>query len=231
MTFKSVLVSAIAIATAMGSASAGIFDTEPAQGGAYVAIFGGGAFPSDVDVEGVVDAAQFNTSADLDSSFTYGGALGLQLGFRYLRVFQPRLELEVSRQSNDFSLPGGGSGEQDATFVFLNNYSDIVFTPGQRITPYIGGGLGFGVIDSSAVFSGAADPFSLSGDDTRFAGHIAAGLTFDFSDRVELYGEGRYIRVQNIDFDDDDFGGQFTATGLTGDLDNFTLTGGLRFRF
>ena len=235
MTIKSVLVSALAIATAtaitIAPASAGIFDTEPTEGGFYVAVFGGGAFPSDIDVEGFSDGAPFDTSADLDSSFAFGGAVGLRLGFRYLRVFQPRLELEVSRQSNDFSLPGGGTGEQGATFFFLNNNSDIVFSEDQLITPYIGGGLGFVSLDTDANLIGPAAPFTLSNEDTRFAGHIAVGLTYDFSDRLELYSEGRYIRVQNIDFDDQDLGGGVTAGGLQGDLDNFTLTGGLRLRF
>ncbi len=232
----------------------GIFNLEPAPSSFYVSGFGGASFLSDTNFGGVSDpvagipgptgvaGVPLDVALDYSSSYTFGGAVGYQLPFTYLGYFQPRLELEVSYLENDInagSFNGGAqtfSGDQDALFFYLNNYSDIRFSADQRFVPYIGGGLGIAVVNSNVGYfpaSATAPTFGVFGEDTAFAGHFAVGASYELNDNIELYSEGRYFRIQNVKLDRRFIGGGadlFNAT-LEEDIDGFTVTGGLRYRF
>ncbi len=229
----------------------GIFDTEPASGGFYISGYGGIAFGGDADFEGVqapeagvpgVAGANALVNVDFSSSRAFGGAVGVKLPFRYLKYFQTRLELEGStfRQNVDGGSFNGGAqtfgGSLSGTTILFNNYSDIIFNEGQAIVPYIGGGIGVAFIDSNVTYfpgTATAPTFAVAGEDTALYGHIAAGVSIRFSEKLELYTEARYNRVTNAQLDRRFIAGG--ANGFSADLEdnlsNVSVLGGVRFRF
>ena len=251
---KFVSIAAICAALFSPAQAEGIFNLEPAPSSFYVSAFGGGSFLSDTNFTGVSNPAAgipgptgvagvpLDVALDYSNSYTFGGAAGYQLPFTYLGVFQPRLEIEVSYLENDInsgSFNAGAqtfNGDQDVLFFYLNNYSDIRFSEDQRFVPYIGGGLGVAVVNSNVGYfpaSATANTFGVLGEDTAFAGHVAVGASYELNSNLELYSEGRYFRIQNVNLDRRFIGGGadlFNAT-LEDDIDGFTVTGGLRYRF
>ena len=242
-------------AFAAGTASAeGLFNLEPAPSGFYVSAFGGGSFLNDGGFTGVsnpepgvpgptgVAGVPLNVDVEFSSSYTLGGALGYQLPFTYFGIFHPRLEVEVSFLENnveDGSFNGGAqifSGDQETLFVYANNYSDIKFSPDQRFVPYVGGGLGVGFVESNIGYfppSASAPTFAVAGDDAAFAGHVTAGASYGLSGGLEVYSEGRYFRVLNADLERRFIGGgaDLFNANVEDDIEGFTVTGGLRWRF
>ena len=251
---RTFLLALLSSAATVSAAQAGIFDTEPADSDIYVFGFGGGAFLSDNDFAGVSDPATgvpgptgvagvpLNVELEYDNTAFFGGGVGYQLPFRYLKVFHPRLEVEVSRFSADVA---GGSfndgtqtfaGEQEATLIYFNNYSDIVFSPDQRITPYIGGGIGVALVDANTPYfpAGAPGPvFTVVGSETAFSSHAALGLTYEVTPNIDLYTEGRYFRTYGLDLERRFIGGgaDLRSGDVSDNLEGLTVSGGLRFRF
>ena len=232
----------------------GLFNFEPAPSGFYVSGFGGGAFLNDPTFTGVSDpvagvpgptgVAGVPLTVDLDfsSGYTVGGAVGFQAPFTYWGIFHPRFEIEVSYLDADVdagSFNGGAQtflGNQDSLFVYLNNYSDIKFSDDQRFVPYIGGGLGAAFVSSDVGYFPATAPgpvFGVFGDDTAFASHAAIGASYALSEQLELYSEGRYFRIYGAQLERRFIGGGADVFNgdVSDDIDGFTVTGGLRFRF
>lgn len=236
------------------TAQAGIFDKTPTDGaGVYVSGFVGGAFPFDADFDGTQQpvagvpgtaGADANVQADLDDDVYFGAAVGGRLPFKFLGYFQPRLELEVSHFETDVrdgSFNGGNqvfSGEQSQTFFLLNSYNDIRWKDNQRVVPYIGGGIGFGVVDTDVQYfpdNGVATvpTFAVRGEDTGFATVSAAGVTLNATDTFDIYVEGRYFKTYGIDQER-----RFVLDGADGfnadvddDPDGLALTVGTRIKF
>ncbi len=251
---RAAAVTAGAALFASAPAKAGLFDTDPAPGGFYISGFGGASFLQDSSFNGIADpvagvpgptgvaGTPLDLNLSVEAGLTFGGAIGVQLPFKYLTIFHPRLEIEgsaISREIEGGSFNGGNQifgGDQDITFVYLNNYSDIIFSEDQRIIPYVGGGFGLGFVDSNVNYfppTATAPTFAVQGNDTAFASHIAAGATIRLSDNLDLYAEGRYFRVINARLDRNFVGGgaNLLSGEVEDDIDGLTATGGIRFRF
>lgn len=252
-TFKAAI---LAVATTFGvstSAHAGLFDFDPAPGGAYASGFVGIAFPGDADFDGTqapaagvpgAAGAPAEVQADFDSDVYFGGALGVRLPFKYWTYFQPRIELEISHYESDVSsgnFNGGNqtfSGEQSATYFLINNSSDIIWSENQRIVPYFGGGIGIGDFDTDIQYfpnngTVTAPTFAVQDSDSGFATVSTLGATFKATERFDVYVEGRYLKTYGIDAER-----TFIAGGANGfnaevddDPDGFTLTVGTRLNF
>jgi len=234
---------------AIAPATAGVFDTTPAEGRLYVSGYGGINFGQDANFEGVqlpdigvpgVAGAPALVGVDFGNSRTFGGAVGAQLPFKFFKVFQPRIEVEGSnfRQNVDGGAFNGGTqtfgGNLSGTAIYLNNYSDIILSDNQVLVPYIGGGIGAVFLDSNIQYfpaSATTPTFGVTGSDTALATHMAGGLSFRFNNDLELYSEARYTRIYGVDFDR-----RFVANdGFSADVDdrlsNVSVLGGIRFRF
>ncbi len=243
---------ALSAATPAAQAQQGFFNLRAAEDGAYVFAFGGGAFTTDQSFTGVAapeagvpgPAAGADLAVDIEggASIYFGGGLGYQLPFTYLRYFHPRIEVEASRFSTDVdggAFNGGDQtfrGEQSATLIFLNNYSDIVWSENQRVTPYVGGGLGVAITEYDVLYAPTGDSnpaFGLFGNQTAFAGTVAAGATVNLGGQVELYSEGRYFRAYGVETQRRFVGsGDDALSGvLDGDLEGFNVIAGLRYRY
>jgi len=249
--FRSLIAAAISLSILPAASAQGLFSFDPADGGAYISGYGGINFGRDAEfvgeqnpAAGVPGAAGAPAVADVDfgSGRAFGGALGYRLPFRYWSIFQPRLEIEAGtlRQGVDGGSFNGGNqifgGNQSSTTILINNYSDLIFSENQVITPYIGGGIGVAFVDSNVVYNPpalTAPNFAVTGDDTVFVGTIAAGLSVRVNDNFDLYTEGRYTRTGNLDLQR-----TFIAGGANGfsanvedRLTSLSILGGVRWHF
>lgn len=222
-----VLFAVSAVAACLSSSSAfagGLIERNGDKSGPYVAVFGGGVFLDESDYAGPGGAF----SVDTDTGYDFGGAIGYALPFRALGVFQPRYEIEVSYLESDVSDAGSAAatGDAEALSIFFNGYYDIRLAGLDRLTPYVGGGAGVAFVDLDVTALSSSVPFATA-DDTVFAGHVAAGATFALSERLELFGEGRYFRSSRVET-------AFASPAAFIDrerLEGFVANGGLRWRF
>ncbi len=238
----------------------GLFGAEPADSSFYVSAFVGAGFPGDASFEGVqnpdpaipaavggsVAGAPANVDVEFGTDIYFGGAIGYQLPFQFWGLFHPRIELEVSyldADVSDGSFNGGNqifTGSQESLFIFANNYTDVQWRDDQLIVPYFGGGFGVGIIDTNVLYVPPAAPFApapafgVTGEDTGFATQTAIGATVFVTEKVEVYGEGRYLKTYGIDAERRFLGGG-TADLFNADVsdrpDGFTLSAGMRYRF
>ena len=229
---KPYIAAALACAVFAGSASAqGLFSFDPAEGGAFVSGYVGSASQGDAELGG----AMTRLDAGFDSSAAYGAAAGYRLPFKYWTYFQPRLELEVSTSEADISdlrlngMAGAATGDVSTTYFLFNNYNDITWSEGQRLVPFVGGGLGLAQVDLKLQESGVPGA-TIDDDVTAFATTFAGGLTWHASERFELYGEARYTTVYGAEFDRLATG-SLAARPLEDDLDAVTFTVGGRIGF
>lgn len=243
--------SVLALAILPVSANAGIFDTDPAEGGVYVSGFIGTNLPSDLNFEGIQapDAgspgalgAPANVSAKTENSFYFGGAVGGRLPFKYWKYFQPRLELELSYSETD--IEGGSfnsgnqtfSGDQSTLFGVVNSYSDIIWKDDQQVVPYVGGGLGFADVDTDILYFGGtatAPTFGVFGDSTNLVTFSSVGLSYKTTEKADVFAEGRYYTIYDVDAERRFIGGG--ADIFNADVDDnvsgFTFTVGTRVNF
>lgn len=143
----------------------------------YVSLFAGGAA-----TETIWNYGDYAYSIDHKTGFTIGGAVGTHLapGLRTeLELSYVRSKLDSYSTSDGTSNPAGGHLEQG--FLLANIWKDFELG---MLTPYIGGGLGFG----AAHFDNAdAGGFDLS-DDTGvgLAGQFGFGARMAVSDNLSV---------------------------------------------
>ncbi len=227
---KAALAAITCLALAGNAQAQGLFSFDPAEGGAFVSGFAGSSSPGDADLSG----AGTRLDAAFDSAAAYGAAAGYRLPFRYWTYFQPRLELEISSTESDVSsarlngMPRTATGELTRTSFLFNNYNDITWSDGQKIVPFLGGGLGFSQLDLT-LSDASAPAFTINDDTTAFTTTFAGGVTWHATERFELYGEARYTTVYGAAF-------ERLATGAPGqsledDLTAAAFTLGARIGF
>jgi OmpA-OmpF porin, OOP family len=205
------LVALIGLAGANAPASAGQFED---GGNFYVGIGGGGNFANDMGISGTGIAAD----AELDTGLVGMGALGFGLanGFRF--------ELELSYRQNDIDNVSGttaGSDDVSARTVMGNLFYDLHNS--SPLTPYLGGGIGYSQMSVNRA-QGAG--FLVDDDDDVFAFQGIAGLSYDFSNSLQLFADYRYFSVAE----------DLRVTANTGarvdmDYDSHAVMAGLRWVF
>lgn len=219
--------------------------------GFYVSGFVGAGFANDAELTGIQNpvagapgtaGAPANINAEFDSDSTLGVALGYKTPWEFFGLFNTRLELEYSTLSSDVSNGSFNSGNQsfsgdmDIDFFLINNYSDIIWDDNQTLIPYVGGGLGVANVDANILYAGggATEPnFVATGEDTGLAGTFAAGLTWLTGTQWEIYGEGRYYQIRDLEFERRFIGGGANLLNATveDDFDGTTFTVGARYKF
>lgn len=106
----------------------------------------------------------------------------------------------------------------------------------ERLNYYLGLGLGVAILDSSYDWSWtqAIEPPDNEGsgsDDqtnTKFYGHVFAGLSYDVSDAFEIFGGARYIFMDDADLRIDVTDASKYTAGINGDI---LLELGARYHF
>ncbi len=178
----------------------------------YISLFGGVAIPEDLNGSFTTSdtGLAFDFDQDLDIGFVIGGAVGTNLG-EYFRI-----EGEVSYArvdaGNAFAVfqPGGsgfsyaGSGDVGALFVLANLWFDIPLN--SPITPYLGGGIGAGIVDTDITLTGP-DVFVLNDNDTGFAFQVGAGFIYALTEWLSLELGYRFKGITDFTIDVVEVGG------------------------
>jgi opacity protein-like surface antigen len=159
-----------------------------ALAGTYISVFGGYSFPFSATGVYTTNSAAF--TMPFGSGFIIGGAIGTHL------APDVRGEVELSYASHNVSglisatLPGGGTftaatttGSESTLFLLGNLWLDI--DTGSGITPYLGGGLGLGVVMPNVKYSGLpGGSFTTAG--YGLAAQLGAGVKFAIADNMSL---------------------------------------------
>lgn len=192
---------------------------EPAEGSWYASAFGGATFVND-DVNDLgLDGGNLAAELDADAGYFVGAAVGGRLPFKSFGLIRTRAELEVSYQNASISLTDGTDTgiSLDTLFILINTVGELQWQDEQAIIPYIGGGLGVGIVSANGT--------NLVGVDTsesRFSTTNSLGLLFP-NGRTEFFAEGRYFRIWNVGEDD-------LVDGVNVDGFNLLVGGRLKFR-
>ena len=180
------------------------------------------------DSEASLQSSGWKIEGDLDLSNEFGlaFALGVEMGGGR------RLELEAARRSSDIdgasgavlngtAIPAGTysvTGDVDTWSLMVNFHQDI---DAGSVQPYVGAGLGFARHDGTAELMTATGPSGRdSGDDTVFAYQFMAGVGYEISEGMTLFGGYRYMETSDIEIE------RFTASYGT-----HAIEAGIRVRF
>lgn len=178
----------------------------------YMGIAGGLNLMADADIDGL----GINTEADYDS----GAAGALTLGFKRADGF--RSEFEISGRTNDVGqLRGMGSarGDVDALTFMGNILYD--FQRFGKFKPYVGLGIGLARVrfDNVTPVGGG----SINDHDMALAFQGIVGMSFDLTDRFEMFGDYRYMGTADLDVQE-----AVSGATVSADYRNHTLMGGIR---
>lgn len=251
---KITAITVIAISSVIPSAVFGQeVEREDSDRGIYVSLSGGAEFFNDGDFIGIQQpeagvpgavGAPANVQIDYQTGYNLRGAIGYKFGRGFISFLRPSVEIEVGYAEADVSSGAFNGGNQtfggdiNVVTVQANYNNDIIFSDNQNITPYFGGGLGIGIVDSDIVYfpnNGVATTptFGVFGSSTDFATNSRIGLKARLNERLDVFIEGRYTRVSNGDFER-----RFVAGGadgfsaaVDGDTDSLSLGIGLKARF
>lgn len=224
-----------------------------AKGGLYISAAAGISLPNDGEFNGIqapilpspgMPGAPANIVVDYGSDFTAQGAIGYRIPRRFFGLFQPSIELEYNSVSASVSGGAFNAGNQsfggdfDVDSYSLNYQSDIRWSNGQRVIPFLGGGVGIADVESNIRYfpnNGVATSptFGVLGSETAVTLQSNAGLRFVLTDRIELQARVRYQRIRGLDFERRFIAGGNNAfnSSVTGRFESFNFFGGLQYNF
>ncbi|MBI1384983.1 MAG: outer membrane beta-barrel protein [Rhizobiales bacterium] len=192
-------VAAVSVTALMASgapARAGSYNDGPAPRSVYVSVFGGWSSPEEYEQTIPLPVlGNYGFGFDADDGYMLGIAVGTTV------MPNLRAELEYSAGFHDadqifVSIGGlqvpilGFSGDVTAETILVNLWYD--FDLGGGISPYIGGGIGWGSVefDSAAVLTAS--------DDDGFAYQLGAGVRIAATPSIDVDLGYRYKTVQDL---------------------------------
>lgn len=197
-----------------GALSADLYT--PSMPDSYFSVFGGYTWPEDSGFN--LNRSVYDTA--LDGGFTVGGAYGTYL--------LPNLRGEIELSYQHFSAssytrlkgdpPSSAEGDVGIFNVTLNLWRD--FDLGNGFVPYVGGGLGVGVADTSIDWVNSAD-----GSSAGLAGQLGVGLRYAVGDHVTLDVGYRFRSLIDITSESLEDPPGF----VMGSLNNHTVQAGLSY--
>lgn len=183
-----------------------------AANGNYISIYGG---LNDLDDTSIDSSDAGRISSDFDEGYGVGAAIGRW--FDAQRHW--RAEVEFAYRENDFDRigrRGGGDAELSSQAYMVNGYYD--FRPNASFSPYVGAGVGIADVEVEDVpFSGGR----LDDEDSVFAYQFIGGVGYGLTERVDLFGELRYLATDEPRFN----GGQEL------DYETVNALAGIRYSF
>lgn len=203
----------------------------------YVSAFGGVIFSGESDTDGIVGGLPNSVFAELGTGYIFGAAFGSSLGEFGNESVTPRVELELSYSNADVDrveFTGNAvspeinvAGDISSTLILANAYLD--FNTDTAFTPFFGAGAGLGIVNFDFAYGGAARP-GLRESDSGFAAQAIVGFSYDLTENVKWVVDGRYSRIFDVESRRTLINGVNTGT-VSGNVDNFAFTTGLRFSF
>ncbi len=224
-----------------------------AKGGFYISADAGISLPSDGNFAGIqapvapspgMPGAPANVAVEYGSDITAQGAIGYRIPKRFFGLFQTSIELEYNIASANVSRGAFNAGNQsfsgdvDVNSYSVNYRSDIRWSNGQKVIPFLGGGVGIVDVDANIRYfpnnGTATEPtFGVFGSDNALTLQSNAGVRFVLTDKVELQTRVRYQRVRGLDFER-----RFIANGnnalnapVSGNYESLNFLAGLLFNF
>ncbi len=167
--------------------------------------------------------AKVKTGALSDTiRYDTGAAGALSAGYGFGNGF--RAEFEASLRSNgikglknnSYTAPGGNTRTWG---LLVNGLYDI--NTGTAFTPYLGAGVGLGIVDSKLTGSNLTQ---YSGTDTQFAYQGIAGVSYAVNQNLSLTADYRYLGTTDAKFSGN--GNKYTVAD-----GNHTILAGLRWTF
>lgn len=201
----------------------------------YVSAFAGATFIDDVVLRGLVGGNPQTVELDFDTGYVIGGSLGHNYGEIFDGVGL-RAEIELSYSDNNIDeifFSGNGpaaeinvDGDFSSTNLFVNALFDLPGLGNDLITPYVGGGLGVAFTNLDAIYGPGV---LLDSNEENFAAQAIIGASVSATENVDLFVEGRYSRIFNLETP------RLAPTGaLTGviedNVDTYGVNFGLRFK-
>ncbi len=177
-----------------------------------------------------------NPNRDLDLDFDNGGFYAGQIGYKFKEnhIGRIRTEFELSYRENDVddivfnnnSVVGGG--DQDVLAGLANVYYDFTSVH-NKLTPFVGAGIGFANIDSNVSYNNGNA--TLNDDDNVFAYQAIIGADYKINDQLSIVSDARYFALEDPELTR--FGGPPPAqfTDLDSEYDSFVISTGLRYNF
>lgn len=205
----------------------------PAYPGAYVSGFLGINANSDTNVSSTdfVTNSDFNDRVEFDPGISIGGTAGYDFGIVRLEgeLSYKHAEIKSVTDQNGFQFRNV-DGSIGAQALMFNGFFDL--HNNSRITPYLGGGIGFAGLylsDTTGIDTsgGSAQRVILYGDsdDAVFAYQLGAGMEIDLNRFYSLDIGYRYFVTDRATFDSD----LGITTGMKFESHNANL--GFRFKF
>ncbi|MEL6746761.1 MAG: outer membrane beta-barrel protein [Pseudomonadota bacterium] len=201
----------------------------------YAHGFAGVSFADDVDLSGTIGGAPQTVDVKLDQGLNVGGAIGVYLSGLSGSNFSTRVEGELSYRENDVDqifFSGNGpaaevnvDGDISSTLLMANLLVDFNVSPAFK--PYVGGGIGVAFREFDFVYGPGV---AVRDSNEDFAAQAIAGVAFGLTDNVDFTVDGRFTRIYDAESSRDAPNGASTGI-VSGDIDTYTINGGLRFNF
>lgn len=189
----------------------------------YAEVELGATFVPDRDVDGAVDGGDL----DLESGFTAGGALGMRLSpFLRLEGALGYRRSEVDTFEIDGPFLTDVQGRVGVFSALVNGYLDLPI-PNAPVTPFIGAGLGFAVVDVD-VFD-RFDGVNIEDSSAQFAWNLTGGLAWALTQNLDVVTRYRYFATED---GSNNASGSATLPGAADfDFESHEAVLGLRFNF
>ncbi len=166
------------------------------QNTSYFRLSGGYSMVQDADTD------DYLLGLDLEFEFEngYGGAVALGWDFGNFRV-----EWELVHTVNDFKqvnllgISGDVDGDGKITSLLLNGYFD--FPVKSKLTPFVGGGIGYSKIDVSDLKVRSIGYVRKGDDANTLTWHADAGISIDVSDKFAIDLRYRYLGMEDPKFE------------------------------
>lgn len=172
-------------AAALTLAAPAASQAQDMSNGWYISMFGGLSAPKTMKGTFILDPELLNEK----DKFKSGSTVGLAIGKSITENVRGEVEFAFARHKPKSSVLTGvkGSFTRDWTgdiksYTILGNlWYD--FNNTSQFTPYLGGGIGFGIIDSNLTGS---DPWRRTDSDVALAFQLGAGVNIALSQSVSL---------------------------------------------
>jgi len=188
------------------------------------------SIPENIDVN--------NSVGQGEAILSDGVSLGFGLGYKFNRYI--RSDVELARRAYELQnlIPATSKssrplvGEAELYSAMLSGYLDIPFLDRSAdrtagIVPYIGGGIGVGILNANdvAVAIGVGYSKTYSGSAVVPVAHLSAGLTIPISDQVDIDLGYKYFLMGDL---------SGTRRGVKGESQLFrahSALAGIRYNF
>ena len=195
----------------------------------YIEYSGGVSYVRNQNLTGTADATTpLSGKVESDVGFNVSGAVGM----RFHKFFRAELQLGYRWSEVDalsvLGEPDSGEGDFSLLTVMANGYVD--YDLGIGIIPYVGAGIGWGLLDLDAKNTGnVGGILRAEGDDSVFTWAVMAGGTIPINDTVEVSIGYRYLATTDSKLTSDVDG--FGSRRLDSEYDTHEGVVALRFKF